>query len=187
MSKIQCPNELVVAASITAILHSMKVPRAHPEFKRTPLRVGKAWAEMMRGYNKPDFELTAFPTTYKGMVVRKNIPIISLCAHHIIPYSGTVDFGYIPNGKKLGISKIIRFVQWKCAVMSSQEELTQEICEEFYKLVNPKGVMIVMTALHGCEACRGVKVGNVPTITSWFMGVFREKEPREEFMFLIQK
>jgi GTP cyclohydrolase I len=47
--------------------------------------------------------------------------------------------------------------------------------------------MVVMSALHGCEACRGVKVGNVPTITSWFMGVFKDKEPREEFMFLIQK
>jgi GTP cyclohydrolase I len=182
-----CPNEILVGNSIKMILNSMHIPPNHPEFKRTPMRVASAWTEMMRGYKPPDFELTTFPTTYKGMVVRKGIPFISLCAHHIIPYSGTVDFGYIPNGNKLGISKIIRFVQWKSAVLSSQEELTQELCEDFNKMVKPKGVMVVMSALHGCEACRGVKVGNVPTITSWFMGVFKDKEPREEFMFLIQK
>ena len=182
-----CPDELVVERSIRDILATIGIPDTDAETMATPLRVAKAWTEMLRGYEEPDFTATSFPTKFKGMVVRKGIPFTSLCAHHMIPYSGTVDIGIIYNSRKLGISKIIRLIQWKCARLSSQEELTEELVDMFNKIIKPKGVMIIMSAFHGCEACRGVKVGNVPTITSWFSGVFKDTAPRAEFMTLISR
>lgn len=151
------------------------------ELERTPQRAAAGLLEMLRGYNKPDFKMTTFPTKYEGMVIKDSIPFASVCAHHIIPYVGIAHVGLIYKDRKLGISKIIRAVQHWSAVLSSQEELTQDIINNFVKLLDPKGVIVVMTANHFCEAIRGVKVPNVATTTSWFSGVFKEVATRHEF------
>jgi GTP cyclohydrolase I len=155
--------------------------RTNPEMKDTPDRVMKSYLELTRGYDIPEFKLTAFPTTYKGMLTRGGIPFTSLCAHHMLPYIGTADVGIIYNKKKLGLSKIIRLIQHYSAKLTSQEELTDEIVEVVYKVSEPKGFILVLKAYHLCEACRGVRVPNVSTITASFRGVFEKQATRNEF------
>ena len=158
--------------------------RSDPEMRDTPRRFADAWWEMTRGYREgPD--CTMFPTDYDGIIVRCGIPFTSICAHHTLPYTGQIDFAYVPGERKIGISKIIRLVQWAAARFTSQEELSDMIVAEFEKAVHPKGVFVVIGALHGCEALRGVRVAGVPTGTSAVAGVFRERpEARAEAEFL---
>lgn len=157
-----------------------------PELKNTPVRVAKAYAELLRGYKPLPFTMTTFPTTYKGMVGRKEIPITSMCAHHLLPYTGTCDFGIIYRHKKLGISKIIRAIQHWAARLTSQEELTDDIVQNFQKLMNPRGIIVIIRACHSCEGIRGVKVPNIPTITSSMTGAFSGDATRAEFFKLIE-
>jgi GTP cyclohydrolase I len=159
------------------------------ELKNTPRRVKDSLMELTKAMREPmdKNEMTAFPTTYKGMVVRKDIPFASLCAHHIIVYAGKVSIAYIPDKKKLGLSKIIRFVQHHTARLSSQEELTDLLADEFIKIVKPKGVMVVMSACHGCEGVRGVRVPNVPTVTASLRGLFMQQAVREEALMYMKE
>ena len=158
---------------------------ATEECRETPGRSANAMLELLKGYQPPDFKFTTFPTNYKGMLVRAPIPFTSVCAHHVLPYTGHAYVGIIYNKKKLGISKIIRAVQYWAARLTSQEELTQFMVEQFDKIIKPKGVIVVLKAFHLCEGIRGVKVPNVETTTSWYVGVFEKDSTRNEFYSLI--
>ena len=156
----------------------------------TPLRVAKAYTEWFKGYREgPEYKL--FTSKYSGIVIKKDIPFTSFCEHHIAMYSGFIDFGYIPNGKVTGISKIIRRFQHIASKLTIQEDLTEELINDFHSKVKPKGSIIIVKALHSCEGSRGVKVPNVPTITSSVRGNFLKPEagktPKEEFLKIIGK
>jgi len=158
--------------------------------RETPMRVALAYKEWFKGYtDAPQYKL--FNTKYTGMVVKKSIPFTSHCEHHIAIYNGFIDFGYIPNGQVVGISKIIRRFQHLASKLTIQEELTEELINDFVKAVQPKGAIIIIEALHMCEGSRGVKVPNVPTITSSVTGCFLKPElgktPKEEFLRIIRK
>jgi len=161
-----------------------------PEMEETPRRVAESYRELTRGYDPPDFKFTLFPTTSKGMVVRRDIPFSSLCAHHLLPYVGKVHIGILYNGSKLGISKLVRGVQYWSARLTSQEELTLYILKELTKVVKPapKGVAVITEANHMCEALRGIKVPDVPTIIAEYSGPFmKDPKTRDEFLRLIGK
>lgn len=152
----------------------------------TPQRVARAYKEWFKGYGEPDFVMKTFTSDYSGMLVRKQIPFQSHCEHHIAMYSGFIDFGYIPNGKVLGISKIIRFMQHYSSRLTIQEDLTDMLINKFCEIVKPKGAIIIIEASHSCEGTRGVKVPNVPTITSAVRGNFEDMKTKEEFLKLIK-
>lgn len=156
----------------------------------TPMRIAKAYTEWFRGYTEgPKYKL--FTSKYSGIVIKKNIPFTSFCEHHVAMYNGFINFGYIPNGKVTGISKIIRRFQHISSKLTIQEDLTEELIDDFYSKVQPKGCIIIVEALHSCEGSRGVKVPNVPTITSSVRGNFLKPEagktPKEEFLRIIGK
>lgn len=153
----------------------------------TPERVAKAYAEWFRGYGEPPFEVKQFKTKYNGIIARVGIPFQSFCEHHMARYAGVIHFAYIPNGWVLGLSKIIRLAQHWAAKLTIQEDLTDEICRNFVKTLKTEDVAVVISALHSCESTRGVKVGNVPTVTARVSGkFFAEKALRDEFYQLIQ-
>lgn len=155
------------------------------QFRDTPRRVAKAWLEMTAGYRKPDFNMTTFKSDYNGILYRKGIPFTSLCAHHLQPFTGTIDFGYIPDGQIIGISKIIRYCQYVAAKMTVQEELTTEILQGFTKIVKPKGCIVIIEAFHSCESNRGVKVSGVSTGTSQRNGLFETIPLLEEKFYTL--
>ena len=180
-------NEKIIEKHITEILKEIGENLNREGLKETPKRVARAYKEWFRGYNKPDFKMKVFTSNYSGMLVRKQIPFQSFCEHHIAMYTGFIDFGYIPNGKVVGISKIVRFMQHYSARLTIQEDLTDTLIDKFCDIIKPKGAIIIIKANHSCEGTRGVKVPNVPTITSAIRGVFEtNQKARDEFLSLIK-
>lgn len=151
-----------------------------PELDDTPRRVAKAYTEFFRGYEELPFNMTDFTSGYGGMVVRSAIPFVAHCEHHICPFEGTIDFAYIPDGKILGLSKIIRFMQHYSSRLWTQEDMTDFLIDEFCSLVEPAGAAIIVQACHSCEGHRGVKTPNVPTITAAVRGLFSTDKLLEE-------
>jgi len=148
----------------------------------------KRWAKMMHELTTPEeFEFTTFPTDHKTMVVVQDIDFASLCAHHLIPFFGKAHIGYIPQDKLAGLSKLPRTVQKFMRQATTQEELTQEICDYLELNLAPMGVIVVMKAQHLCMSLRGAQQLNAFTTTSAITGVFRDNEnnARQEFLSLI--
>ena len=140
----------------------------------TPERVARAWVEMTRGNKELPDEIKNFPSDFSGIIFRPNIPFSSICEHHLLPYVGTIDFAYVPNGKVIGISKIIRLFRHYTSKLSIQEDLTDSLIAKFNELVGPKGCAMRITASHLCESTRGITQNGVPTITVSFSGCFKD-------------
>lgn len=179
-------NQKNIEASVLEILKDIGENPNREGLVETPARVARAYKEWFRGYKEPDFVMKTFTSSYNGIIIKKQIPFQSFCEHHIAMYSGFIDFGYIPNGKVLGISKIIRFLQHYSSRLTIQEDLTDDLITRFCDIVKPAGAIIVVQALHSCEGSRGVKVPNVPTVTSAVRGDFQiNSKVKDEFLSLI--
>jgi GTP cyclohydrolase IA len=158
---------------------------------KTPERVEKAMRFLTRGYEQdPERILNAalFTVTYDEMVVVKDIEVYSLCEHHLLPFVGKAHVAYLPNGKVVGLSKIPRLVDIFARRLQVQERLTVEIAEAIQKVVNPRGVGVIIEAAHFCMMMRGVEKQNSVAVTSCMRGAFREQlQTREEFLSLINR
>ena len=156
---------------------------------KTPLRVAKAMQTLTRGYAMNPIEVlnsAKFEEPYDKMVLVKDIPLYSLCEHHILPFYGKAHVAYIPNGYITGLSKIARGVESFARRLQVQERLTVQIRDCIQEALNPMGVAVVIEASHMCMQMRGVEKQGSATTTSAFTGVFLSHPPtRQEFMTLI--
>jgi len=158
--------------------------------KDTPKRVVNSWKELYSGYNmNPEDVLstTFMDGACNEIVVLKDIEFYSTCEHHMLPFFGKVHFGYIPDKKVVGISKIPRLIEVFARRLQIQERLTTQIADTFEMLIQPKGVMVVIDAQHLCMISRGIQKQNSVMTTSAIRGVFTKPEPRLEFMELIRR
>jgi GTP cyclohydrolase I len=120
-------------------------------------------------------------------VLVKDIPLYSLCEHHLLPFFGSAHVAYIPNDKIVGISKIARMVDLFSRRLQVQERLTNEIANTLMEVLKPKGVGVVVEAEHLCMQMRGVQKRGTSIVTSAMLGAFRKRaETRAEFMQLIK-
>ncbi len=152
----------------------------------TPERVVKALAEMTDGYGLDPSAILSkvFEDSYDEVVILRDISFTSLCGHHLLPFSGTVDVGYIP-GKVVGLSKLARLVECFARRLQIQERLTRQIAEAIQANLEPKGVAVVVRAQHSCVGCRGIKKPGATMVTSTMLGAFREDaSARAEFLGL---
>jgi len=165
-----------------------------PNYADTPLRIAKMYTEdLFWGLSSEPPKITTFPNAdnYDEIVMIDNIPFVSVCSHHFLPFQGLAWFAYIPNefkeGTELsGASKIPRLIQYYAARPQLQERLTHQIVDHFENKIKPKGTMLVMRAVHGCMSCRGVKTGNgTGMMTSKVKGSFRRNSTRMEALSLI--
>lgn len=158
--------------------------------ERTPVRVAKSLRYLTQGYQMDTKEIlkhAVFTEPYDEMVIVKDIEIFSLCEHHLLPFYGKAHVAYIPNGKIIGLSKIPRLVEVFSRRLQVQERLTTQIAECLMKALQPKGVAVVIEALHLCMSMRGVKKADAYTITSSMLGAFRkDARSRSEFLSLIR-
>lgn len=155
----------------------------------TPQRVAKAYLEMLQGidHTKPLSILkTHFPSTYTGMVILTDIQCYGMCPHHFLPVRYNVNFAYIPAGHVLGLSKIPRFIKIMVQAPVLQEDVTKDIVNRFFHIVNPLGCMVTLDGQHQCMGCRGVEMPGVSTITSAHCGVFEEAHVKQEFFTHIE-
>ena len=156
----------------------------------TPKRVVKAYEEFFEGYDMNPEEVLqkTFEEVqgYDDAVIVRNIRVESHCEHHIVPIIGVAHVGYIPNNRVVGISKLARVIEIFGKRLQTQETMTAQIADTIQKVLEPKGVAVVVDASHQCMTTRGIHKTESSTITSRMLGVFRDNpETRSEFMNLI--
>ncbi|TCC51234.1 GTP cyclohydrolase I FolE [Kribbella capetownensis] len=150
----------------------------------TPRRVADAYAEML---TPREFELTTFPNDegYDELVLAKDIPVQSLCEHHLLPFTGVAHVGYLPGERILGLSKLARVVELFARDFQVQERLTKQVADWLQDHLAPKGVGVVIEAEHQCMSLRGVRATGSRTVTSSLHGTLRENaSSRQEFFAL---
>jgi GTP cyclohydrolase I len=155
--------------------------------KDTPSRVVQAFIEMTRGYDHQasDILATVFDDPCDEMVMVTGIKFVSLCEHHLLPFTGIAAVAYIPKGKVVGLSKIPRLVEMFSKRLQMQERLTTQIADAMDEHLHPQGVGVIMKARHACMALRGVEQDTGEMVTSALRGDMRnEPETRAEFLAL---
>jgi len=157
----------------------------------TPLRVARAWREWFSGYTlDPDAYLARTFEEVEGydeMVVLRDIPFESHCEHHLAPIIGKAHVGYLPGGKVVGISKLARVVEAYSRRLQVQEKLTAQIADCIERVLQPRGVGVVIEASHECMTTRGVHTRGVSMVTSTMRGLFRDDaRTRAEFLAFVE-
>ncbi len=180
MSTYQNVDLKKIEEGVRLILEGIGEDTARAGIIDTPRRVAEMYAEVCGGlYEDAAAELKVIPTeTHDEIVMVKDIPLFSLCEHHLLPFTGVVHIAYVPNdGRVVGLSKLARIADIYARRPQVQERLTTQIAELLYEgSLKPQGVMVVIEALHLCMAMRGVKKPGATTITSAVRGVFRSDE-----------
>lgn len=165
--------EKAIASLYSAIMGIIRIPESAHSLE-TPERVARMMVNETMGYylyNRP--EMTTFPADEfnKGQVVIvKGIKFYSLCAHHHVPYFGTVDFAYVIKDRVVGLSKIPRLIEFLAKKPTVQEDLGREILDVFYDEIEPMAAGLIITADHLCMSMRGVKTQDTKTVTQNFVG-----------------
>ncbi len=157
----------------------------------TPKRVAKAYREWFCGYEEDPVELLArsFEEVegYDEMVVLRDIRVESTCEHHMAPIIGRAHVAYLPSGRVVGISKLARVVEAYGKRLQIQEKMTAQIANTLQDVLKPKGVAVVIEAVHQCMTTRGVHKTGVSMVTSRMLGAFRDDpSTRREFLSMIQ-
>jgi len=153
--------------------------------KNTPDRVARMWEEFRQ---RQAFSMAFFSNgeSYDQLILCKDIPLVSICEHHILPYIGKAHVAYIPNQYLLGLSKLARIVDHFSLGLSIQEDLTCKIADYIWKKTSPQGVAVIIEAEHLCMTLRGVRKPGAITKTSKLLGAFfNDLNARQELMHLI--
>ena len=170
------------AAAAKQFLEALGVSTDGPGLRESPSRMARAYAEML---SPRSFELTTFPNDekYDELVVVKDIPLQSLCEHHLLPFTGVAHIGYLPGERILGLSKFARVVELFARRPQVQERLTQQVATWLDDQLGPKGVGVVIEAEHSCMSLRGVRAAGAVTRTSALTGTLRSNPAtRHEFL-----
>ena len=169
-----------IAAGVRLILEGIGEDPERVGIIETPTRVAEMFAEVCGGLHEdPAAEVKVIPVeTQDEIVMVKDIPLASLCEHHLLPFTGVAHIAYVPrDGRVIGLSKLARIADIYARRPQVQERLTTQIAELLFQgALQPKGVMVVIEAVHLCMVMRGIKKTGATTITSAVRGVFRSDE-----------
>jgi GTP cyclohydrolase I len=179
-----------IAGHVRNILLELGLDVGDPNLRETDQRVAKMYLEMMSGLAegaRP--RVTCFPNDegYSSMVMERDIPFYSLCAHHLVPFYGHAHLAYVPDKKIVGLSKLVRILEFYAKRPQLQERLTEQVVTFLVEELEPLGAMVVIQARHLCVEMRGVKKPGVVTVTSAIRGIFHERPIREEFLDLLRR
>ena len=155
----------------------------------TPARVARAYQEILAGqWQEPEDVLTTtFDLGHDELVLVKDIEVASLCEHHMVPFRGVAHVGYIPSvtGKITGLSKLARLVDVYARRLQVQERLTTQIADSLMRILEARGVIVVIECEHMCMSMRGIRKPEAKTLTSAVRGQLRDPATRAEAMSLI--
>lgn len=181
------PEDLVarLATHVQAMLRLLQVDLDDPNMADTGRRVACLYLEMFRGLREgAEPDVTTFPNHegYAAMVVERDIPFYSMCAHHLVPFYGHAHIAYIPGQRLVGLSKLPRILEFYAKRPQLQERLTEQVANYLWTHLEPRGAMVVVEARHLCVEMRGVKKPAALTVTSALRGCFLEPDVRDEFL-----
>jgi GTP cyclohydrolase I len=179
-----------IAKAVREILEAIGEDPDRDGLRNTPDRVARLYAEIASGlHDDPASHLTVtFESSHDEMVMVRDIPLYSICEHHLVPFIGKAHVAYIPDrdGRITGLSKIARLVDGFSRRPQVQETLTVQIADAMETTLGPRGVMVVIEAEHLCMSMRGIQKSGTTTVTSAVRGLFRESiATREEAMRFI--
>jgi GTP cyclohydrolase I len=179
-----------LAHHVRGILTTLGLDLTDPNLSETDVRVAKMYIEMFHGLEEgAEPKVTTFPNEecYSHMVMEKDIPFYSMCAHHLVPFYGHAHIAYIPNERILGLSKFSRILEFYAKRPQLQERITEQVVTFLEEKLQPQGAMVVIEARHLCVEMRGVKKPGALTVTSALRGIFHQKPVREEFLDLLRR
>jgi GTP cyclohydrolase IA len=181
-----------IEAGVRRLLEAIGEDPDRDGLQRTPERVAEMYSEIFSGINADPTEVLdiVFEADHDEMIMVRDIPLHSMCEHHLIPFVGQAHVAYIPNtkGQITGLSKIARLVDVLARRPQVQERLTTQIADALEESLDPRGVLVVIEAEHLCMSMRGVRKPGSQTVTSAVRGQFRDNEAtRAEAMGLINK
>jgi len=184
------PDRDPIERSVEQMLKELGEDVHREGLERTPARVAAAMRYLTSGYSMNPHDIlndALFVEEYDEMVVVKDIDMTSLCEHHLLPFVGKCHVAYMPHRKIVGLSKIPRLVDMYARRLQVQERLTTQIANTLNEVLQPRGVAVVIEAVHLCMLMRGVEKQNSKAVTSAMLGGFRDRpETRAEFMELIK-
>ncbi len=177
------------ASAVRELLIAIGEDPEREGLRETPRRVAAAYAEMTIGLRMHAEEVltTTFDLGHDEMVLVKDIEVLSVCEHHLVPFTGVAHVGYIPSadGRITGLSKLARLVDVFARRPQVQERLTTQVADSLVRILHPRGVIVVIECEHLCMTMRGVRKAGSKTVTSAVRGQLREPATRAEAMSLI--
>ncbi len=167
-----------IERGVRLILEGVGEDPDRPDLRGTPRRVARMYAEILGGlHESPETHLRqVLEERHDEMVLIKNIPLYSMCEHHMLPFAGVAHVAYIPKGGRIvGLSKIARVVETLSRRLQVQERLTKQVADIIMDHLDPLGVIVVIEAEHMCVSMRGAKKPKSVTVTSAVRGLFRSR------------
>jgi GTP cyclohydrolase I len=179
-----------ISKAVLEILECLGEDPRREGLQKTPERYARALLWMTKGYHEKLEDIIGtgiFNEDHDEMVIVKEIEIFSLCEHHLVPFTGKLAIGYIPNQRVIGLSKLVRIAEFYARRLQLQERLTKQIAKTLNQVISPKGVAVVIESTHMCMTIRGVQKPGSVTVTSSMLGCFRSMDKtRAEFLNLIK-
>jgi GTP cyclohydrolase I len=186
----QDPRIARIAKHFRGIMATLGLDLDDPNLVGTDQRVARMYLEIFAGLEEgSEPSVTTFPNDegYNQMVVVKDIPFYSMCAHHFLPFFGRAHVGYVPNGQVVGLSKLGRIVEFYARRPQIQERMTEQIIQFLARKLTPHGAIVVVEGTHFCMEMRGVSKPGTTTTTSAIRGAFLDRTVREEFFELLRR
>lgn len=188
-AELFCDSEMdteTIEKSVRDILVAIGEDPEREGLLKTPKRVAKAYSELLEGYRIDPIKLVngaTFKANYDEIVIVRDIEFNSLCEHHMLPFLGRAHIAYLPKGEVIGLSKIPRIVDMFSRRLQIQEKMTRQIADFLNTLLEPRGVAVIIEAVHMCSMIRGVRKHDARMTTSCMLGAFRNNEAtRMEFL-----
>lgn len=185
------PSRAEVEAAVRTMIRWTGDDPDREDLRETPARVTRAFEEFFGGYAQDPavFLARTFEEVggYDEMILLRGVCFESHCEHHMAPVIGRAWVGYVPNGRVVGISKLARVVDVFARRLQVQETMTAQIADTIDRILQPKGVAVVINASHHCMTTRGVHKPDADLVTSRMLGCFRDDaQVRQEFMMAVQ-
>jgi len=181
------PDLAAAEAAAADFMAALGIPLDHPDLADTPRRLAHAYAELL---DVPEYDFTTFPNAerYDELVLVQDIPVQSVCEHHLLPFRGVAHVGYLPAARIVGLSKLARTVDHFARRPQTQERLTMQVARHLDERLSPRGVGVVIEAEHTCMTLRGARAHDTRTVTSSMLGHLRdEPAARAEFLSLTRQ
>jgi GTP cyclohydrolase I len=178
------------ATKFREFMEALGLDMKDPNLSGTEWRVARAFRELFAGfYAGAEPALRTFPNTerYAETVAVTDIPFHSVCAHHFLPFYGTVHLAYLPKERLVGLSKLARVVDYFARRPQVQERMTEQIAQLIEERLHPAGTMVIIQARHLCMEMRGVGKTGLTTTTSAVRGAFEDRRSRQQFLGLLEQ